>query len=109
MGEVHFFTKYREDIGNVSNTDIGIDFRNDGGCLFTAGTEVVRYTGDKKYYEFKGGEILDFTDDIAEWFDKRCSNFKKLEEKVNTKTKREKKRYISLNLMIVIKKNIRLE
>lgn len=88
-GGVHFFTKYREDIGNVSN-DIGIDFRNDGGCLFTAGTEVIRYNGKKQYYKFKGGEILEFTDEIATWFEKRCSNFKKNNEESKPKLKEKK-------------------
>lgn len=74
-GGLHFYCNYRADVANVSN-DIGIDFRNDGGCIFTDGTEVLKMDGTLSRYEFLGGDKCDITDDIFEYFDKLCGNFK---------------------------------
>lgn len=75
-GGIHFYCNYRPDIANVSNNDVGIDFRNDGGCIFSNGTEVLKNSGEVAKYEFIGGTKIDISDEIFDYFNNICSNFK---------------------------------
>lgn len=91
-GGVHYYFKYIPEIKTTSNTEknsCGIDFRNDGGIAYSHGTEVLRYNGEKAYYNFVGGEIMEMPSEVFEWLKSRCEHFVKSEEPVK-KTKPKK-------------------
>ena len=97
-GGVHYYFKYNPEIKTTSNTEknsSGIDFRNDGGIAYSHGTEVLRYNGEKAYYTFAGGEIMEMPSEVFDWLKSRCEHFVKSEEPVKkTKTKKPKKKLV---------------
>jgi P4 family phage/plasmid primase-like protien len=90
-GGLHFYFKYHPDINNTSNTSknsCGIDFRNDGGCAYSHSTEIVRYNGEKAYYLFEGGNIIEMPEEVFDWLDQKCENFLITPEEPKKKVKK---------------------
>jgi P4 family phage/plasmid primase-like protien len=94
-GGIHYYFKYNPEILTTSNAnanDCGIDFRNDGGMIISHKTEVLRYNGEKSYYNYEGGEILEMPTDVFNWLNLKCENFL-----IHTSIKKNKKKLIIEN------------
>jgi hypothetical protein len=64
----HIYFNYCKEINTLTNENIGLDFRNDGGNLISFPTSYNLLDGTTVKYELIKGEKLDITEEMLQWF-----------------------------------------
>jgi hypothetical protein len=94
----HVFCNYNPKISTLTNENCGIDFRNDGGLLFSAPTCYNKLDGTKIEYSFIDGEPFTICDEVLKYFDEKAIQYTKgkkedLKKKVNKMNEKATKKF----------------